>query len=104
MSVLELTPFTFIYSNYFVFWSKYWTKKAWALFLTNNWDLIQREKIFKCSACAASFAKKDTVHIAIVLHEERKYFKSNVCDDNFSLRSVLKSSWKKTELRHYSIK
>ena len=48
--------------------------------------------------------KRHTVHIAIVLHEERKDFKSNVRDDNFSLRSVLKSSWKKTELRHYSIK
>ena len=53
-----------------------------------------------------SFAKKAhlSVHITTV-HEEKKDFKSNVCDVNFSLRIFLKNHFtsvhnmEKTELR-----
>ena len=76
--------------KFFVFWTTYWTKNGWALFLTSNWDRIQREKLYKCSA--ASFAKKAhlNVHIATV-DEEKKDFMSNVCDANFSFRKFLKN-------------
>ena len=78
-------PFTYIFfktnSNFSSFEQNIGTKNAWALFLTNNWDRIQREKLYKCSACAASFAKKAHLNVHI----------ANVCDANFSLRFFFKN-------------